>query len=78
MKDEYEFANVKAHINGYYNVHALLSTVGNMFQKKEKYEYPKNPFGHEEVDTRSDEQKVEDFFLRLERMGNRFIQENNK
>lgn len=47
---KYEYDNAIAHINGFYFRDALLSTVGNMFSKNSNFEYPKKPYGQEDIE----------------------------
>ena len=49
-KQEFDYDNALAHLSGVYIRDALLATVGNMFSKNASFEYPKKPYGAEDIE----------------------------
>lgn len=43
IKNDIKYHNMLYHLQGHYFADALLATVGNMFNKGKKFEYPKEP-----------------------------------
>lgn len=74
-KRKYDYDNAMAHLHGVYVRDALLCTVGNMFSK-EKFEYPKIPYGEEEIERELTEQEkqaqLDLFVANLESMKTNF------
>lgn len=58
-KRKYDYDNAMAHLHGIYVRDALLSTVGNMFSKDAKFEYPKEPYGNEEIQKELTEEELD-------------------
>lgn len=57
-EDRVEQIKTEAWLNGFYVKEALLSTVGNMFNKGAKFHYPSKPYDGEDNNTKSDEDKI--------------------
>jgi len=50
IRDDFMLADTVAFVQGRYIVEALLCTVGNMFGKNAKFEYPEQPYSMNKVD----------------------------
>lgn len=67
-KDELQKADFIAHLQGMYILEALYASVGNMFSKGKKMEYPKKPYGISFDDNQQTQNAVDEFFAEQDAM----------
>lgn len=61
VENDFEIANIIAHLQGVYVRDALIATVGNMFSSKNSkpYEYPEKPYSFDKENNELSEEEIQ-------------------